>query len=490
MKALKTHTGTGPSNFSGALDHSANRKPGWPKWGLAALLIFAMGFFAILSPRAAAQRGGGQRASGPYSGPNDPFKTLTIRIDNNDDGMLYEPATIGPKARIAVLVSHPQGNNFGVPMGRELASRGYRVLAVDHHISNRRSPSEGWSTEKDLPGMSRGIEYLRTLPGVQRVIVLGHSGGGELTAFYADVAENGPSECQSQKIYPCDATGLAGLAKPDGVILLDATPGSFNRMQSYDPAVEDDSPKRTPSLDMLLPANGFDAANNRANYSPEFAKRFFAAQSARNTRIIALAQERLRAIEQGKSLYKDDEPFVIRGSKENTGGARLYNPDPVHYAARTHKPHVLLKADGSEPEVIVPSVRPSAISYAKEVGTLENNAIVTTVRQFLATSAIRTTPDFAITVDDIVGLDWRSAALSTPGNAEGIKVPSLVMAMTCNYLLVPEEIIYDHLSSKDKTFAAVEGALHGFPPCKPEYGDTQKRLFDFVDRWLGKPGRF
>jgi hypothetical protein len=56
--------------------------------------------------------------------------------------------------------------------------------------------------------------------------------------------------------------------------------------------------------------------------------------------------------------------------------------------------------------------------------------------------------------------------------------------------MVHGEVLYDHLASKDKTFAAVEGAAHNFNPCKPEYGDTEKRTFDFVDSWLAKPGRF
>ena len=74
------------------------------------------------------------------------------------------------------------------------------------------------------------------------------------------------------------------------------------------------------------------------------------------------------------------------------------------------------------------------------------------MRDFLAHSAIRTKPDFAITEDDIVGVDWASAVTSTPANAEGITVPALVQANTCHYLMVPDEIIFDHLGSKDKTW--------------------------------------
>jgi hypothetical protein len=64
------------------------------------------------------------------------------------------------------------------------------------------------------------------------------------------------------------------------------------------------------------------------------------------------------------------------------------------------------------------------------------------------------------------------------------------MVMSCHYLVVPGEIIFDHLRSKDKTYAAVEGAVHMFTPCRPEYGDTVKRTFDYVDSWLSRAGRF
>jgi hypothetical protein len=113
-----------------------------------------------------------------------------------------------------------------------------------------------------------------------------------------------------------------------------------------------------------------------------------------------------------------------------------------------------------------------------------------TVRRFLGMSAIRTQKDFAFTEDDIVGVDWASAMSSTPANVEGITVPTLVMSMTCHYLVVPDEIVFNHLAARDKQFALVEGATHNFTACRPEYGDTAARTFDYVDRWLTQPGRF
>ena len=49
--------------------------------------------------------------------------------------------------------------------------------------------------------------------------------------------------------------------------------------------------------------------------------------------------------------------------------------------------------------------------------------------------------------------------------------------------------IFNHFAARDKQFVLVEGATHGFTPCRPEYGDTLGRRFDDVDAWLTKAGR-
>jgi hypothetical protein len=413
----------------------------------------------------------------------DRYRTSYVRLgSNNDDGLLYEPLTAGANARIALLYSHPGGNNFNVEVGPEMANRGYRVLMV-----NYRGEDDGPTVF--VAGLSKGIAYLRSLPGVQRVVVTGHSGGGHQISFYANVAEQGPAGCQGpERIYPCKSETVTGLARPDGVVLLDPTLGAFHQMSAVDPAV--DGTRRKAALDMFTAANGYDEKAKRATYSTDFARRFYAAQAARNAEIVDNALARLKVIEQGKGEFTDDEPLIIRGMGTLASGARLYQPD-TKYVSHTRKPHLLLKADGTTPVVIIPSVRSSSgLRTPATLGSLSAMSNETTVRHFLADSAIRTSSNFAITEDDIVGVNWKSALDSSPGSAEGITVPTLVLTMSCHYLVVPGEIIYDHLASKDKTYASVEGAVHGFTPCKPEYGDTQQRSFDFVDSWLGKAGRF
>ena len=132
---------------------------------------------------------------------------------------------------------------------------------------------------------------------------MGHSGGGHLVTWYQNVAEHGPAACQGpEKIYPCDGARLTGLAKPDGIIMLDSTLGAFHQMSAVDPAVDGD--KRNASLDMFTAANGYDTAAKRAKYSADFAKRFYAAQSARNATIVDNAVARLNAHQAGQGTVQ------------------------------------------------------------------------------------------------------------------------------------------------------------------------------------------
>jgi hypothetical protein len=455
--------------------------------------IYALSFLALLGSAAPVyaqeaanprgQQGQGQRGPvGPIQG--EKFKTEYIRLGQQGEGLLYEPTKGGPKSGIAVVYTHPDGNNFTAPIGRELVNRGYIVMNVNYRA---RDPL---GNDVHLPTLSLAIAYLRSQPGVQKVILSGHSGGAHQITLYENVAEHGPAACSGpEKIYPCRTAGLENLQKPDGLIILDPPLGNFHQMSSIDPAVNNDANVRNPALDMFSAANGFDAATGRATYSADFIKRFYAAQSARNMQILAHAQERLKAIDAGKGEFSNDEPLVVTGLGADANGARLFQTD-LALASHTKAPHLLLKADGTQEMTIIHSVRGPQTQSSKQIRALGVTSEETSVRRYLSRSALRTTPDFAITEDDIVGVDWASAFDSAPGNAPGITAPTLVLTMGCHYLMVPGEIVYDRLASKDKTYATVEGATHGFTACKPEYGDTTKRTFDFVDEWLSKNGRF
>src|SRR5262249_6544130 len=228
------------------------------------------------------------------------------------------------------------------------------------------------------------------------------------------VAENGTAACSGpEKIYPCRAELTTGLEKADGLILLDSTLGAFHAMSSVDPAVDPPAPRqRIAAVDMFDARNGYDKASRRGTYTPEFSRKFYAAQAARSATIVEQARARLAAIKNGHSDYADDEPFVVQGMGVNATGARLYQPD-VRVVSRTRAAHVLLKSDGTTTTQIVRSVRPpSGANPEQALGTLAVMTQNTTVRRFLAMSAIRTTKDYAFTEDDIVGVGWKSAMSS------------------------------------------------------------------------------
>jgi hypothetical protein len=412
------------------------------------------------------------------------LKSTYVRLANNANALLVENPIPGPKGRIVAINTHPgHNNNFNYFIGQELAARGYRALLMNYY-----GPET--TMEEFFPAIAAAVKYARSIPGVEKVVFATHSGGGPELTYYQEIAEKGPAACQEpNRLYPCKGDGLTGLPKVDGILLLDINIGAPHRSMTIDPAVNNSNPRqRNPSLDLWATQNGYDAKTNTAEYSDAFLKRFLTAQHNRIEQVVDEAQSRMRAVEAGKGMFKDDEPFFIAGMAENSVGARINLADG-RLLSRTHAPHLHLKADGTRPVEIVHSTR-KPVGMTADRDTFEETGQEVTVRHFLSFQAVRTTADYAFTEDSMQGIDWRSSGNSAPGNVENISVPTLVMAATCAIHLVPLETVYDHSAAKDKEFVAVEGANHGFSPCRPEFGDTRKRTFDYVDAWLSKPGRF
>lgn len=409
-------------------------------------------------------------------------KTTFVHLGNNTNALLTEPAEPGPKARIVVINAHPgKVSAFEYFTGRQLVARGYRQLGVNYY-----GPENTF--EELLAPLAAAVRYARSLPGVEKVILVGHSGGGPELAYYAEIAEKGAAACQQpNRLFKCDGKGLSDLPKIDGLALLEANIGAPHRTMSVDPAVTDPQwPKRRKAdLDMYAAQNGFDAKTDTASYSAAFVTRFGAAQHARSESLIASSEAKWRAVEAHTGPYNDNDPLIIPGFADNSLGTRLNLADGK-LLAETHAAHLHLRADGTTPVEIAHSTRKPAATAPDLRDTVEETTQVTTVRQYLSFLAITTTAEFQITRNDIKGVDWRSSANSAAGSVENVSVPTLIMAGSCTIHMVPLEITYDHSAAKDKEFAVVEGGDHSFRPCRPEFGDTQKRAFDYVDAWLSK----
>jgi hypothetical protein len=411
------------------------------------------------------------------------YQTTFVPLAQSVPGVLYQPRVASDKTAIGVLFMHAFDSYLTNIGCGELASRGYTVLCANPHTVNH--DDQTYTIEEQAPDIALGVKYLRSRPEIRSVVLMGHSAGGPMMTFYQNVAQNGPSVCQGpEKLYTCPDS-LAGLPAADGLILLDSHGGyGFTTLTYVDPSITEEQNPRShdPSLDMYNPANGFDPQG--ATYTDAFRHRFLAAQSERSNRLISLAQDRLNnKVRAGQGLLPDDEPFLVYGVR-----SRIWQPD-LHLQSRTHDPHPILHPDGSVTTDIVHSVRvPSGSAEASK--TYDAALVGVSLKQFLSSNALRTTPEYDITEDQLLGIDWASSSSSAPWNVEHISSPLLILSMTGHYFMVTDETIYNHAASQDKELAFVEGAVHGFTPCRPcektpgEFGDTVATLFNHVDAWL------
>jgi len=176
---------------------------------------------------------------------------------------LYEGT--GPNASTAVLVFHDTANFISAPPCVQLFQRGFTALCTDAPF-----PSTGQVVWDQVAlNIGYGVSYLRSLPSIQHVVLVGHSGGGAAMAWYQNVAENGLAACQaSARLNPC-GNNLAGLPPADGVVLLDAIPGlAFTTLSALDASVvETDglTSQQNPSLYLFNSANGYNTDPNQSS---------------------------------------------------------------------------------------------------------------------------------------------------------------------------------------------------------------------------------
>jgi hypothetical protein len=430
----------------------------------------------------------------PSARAQEPVKTTFVRLGPGVPGLLYEPAAPGAKAAIAVFVMHAEADYLQFSACTELAKRGYRVLCANNSTGKSGLDSDLYM-DRILLDAKLAVSYLRSLPGVRKVVLFGHSGGAVLMSSYQAIAEQGLKACQGpEKIVKC-SDSLAGLPPADGLMLVDPNYGLSTMMLfSIDPAVTDErSGKRSnPQLDLFDPGNGFDP--HGPHYGEAFIHRFQSAVGQRNNRLIQTALQRLHELDAGRGSFSDDEPLVIPGAYFTGANNKLFSQDP-QLLSHTREARPLLHKDGRVTTEIVHTVRVPE-NMSSTTPSLQRGALRTTVRHFLATFAVRVGNDFGYDESAIRGVDWASSYTTPPGSVEHIKVPLLTMGMTGHWEFLAAEVAYDHARSADKSIAFVEGATHVYTPCDAcaktpgEFGDTVRTLYDYVDGWLSKPGRF
>lgn len=413
---------------------------------------------------------------------NYSVKAAYTRVGMWINGVLYAPENDADCKNVAVMVMHSDADYLNFPAGKALASHGYPTLCA-----NVSRVTE--TLDKKLLDVKACIEYLKSLPGVEKVVILGHSGGATLMSCYQAVAENGVAVFQDEKkIVPISDIGE--LPAADAVMLIDSNWGNgIMTLLSLDPAVKDNANgvDLDPGYD-LAKQEGYSPEG--AHYCEEFIAKYQKAQAARNDKLINKALERLAAINSGKGNYRDDEPWIVAGATQIAPCNRLF-PQDIRLLSHTKNEWPLIHADGSITTGVVPSLR-KARKAMPFTGIYGMGTMITSVKTYLSAQAVRTTPEFGYDESRIYGIDWDSSYCCTPGNMRHVKAPLLLMGMTGGYECLAAEMIYELAASQDKTLAFVEGASHMLWPAKEceqfpgQFGDTVKLTFDYAAAWLDK----
>ncbi|WP_382309800.1 hypothetical protein [Herbiconiux sp. UC225_62] len=212
-------------------------------------------------------------------------------------------------ARSVVWIMHPRQDVTHHALVPLLVADGFAVWT-----QGSRSPNNDLALihEQTLLDVAAGQVFLRE-QGFSHVVMLGHSGGGTLAAFYCSQARLAPAA----RLTKTPAGRPVPLAEatmplPDGVIFLAPHPGQGALLQRViDPSVTDelDPLSVDPQLDPFDPRNGFAEPGTSSTYSPEFIERYRLAQRARVHRIDRLARTHVEEADAaGRAFEEDGDP--------------------------------------------------------------------------------------------------------------------------------------------------------------------------------------
>lgn len=395
---------------------------------------------------------------------------------------IHHPKENTERRKILVLATHGGSYIMSFAPLLELAKLGYTTAGFPMGMNGKTSYKER------MLDIKAAMEYVRRYPGVQKVILFGHSQGGCMTSCYQYLAENGTDRFKNtQRIVPFP--DLPALPAADGLMLVDANHGIMEFL-GYDPAVKDfhNGKERIPELDLYNPDNGY--APGCARYSKEFAARFQTAQVKFYNEVLAYAQQKLEDIRLGRGRFVDDDMIVIAGAAQNHATNKLFIQDN-RFIGSTKQPRPLLHPDGSITNEVVHTMRQMRDAFPSETF---RGAITRTARE-LCESELRF-DNFGYDESNIWGVDQNFNPYSTRANVRGIHVPLLCEGNQGNHEFVNIDLTYDAAVSTDKEIIMVEGSDHGFEVMTNaeqypgQFGNPAATFAAYAAEWLAKPGRF
>ena len=196
-------------------------------------------------------------------------------------GLYHTPPDSSPPTT-ALIATHYNVDFSEHYLAEHMAARGFGFLGWNTRF---RGAEAYFLLDHALAEIAVGIRWLRG-QGVERVVLLGNSGGGSLMSAYH-------SQTREPNIRPARGRQLllqaVELPPADLFVFLAAHPGRPEILTDWlDPSVVDESDptSRDPELDMYDPRNG-------PPYSDDFMIRYRAAQRERNARLTKWCIERL-----------------------------------------------------------------------------------------------------------------------------------------------------------------------------------------------------
>jgi pimeloyl-ACP methyl ester carboxylesterase len=196
-------------------------------------------------------------------------------------GLYHRPA--GARPRTAFIATHYNVDFSEQYLASYMAERGFGFLGWNTRF---RGNEAHFLLDHALAEIGVGVRWLRQQAGVERVVLLGNSGGGSLMAAYQSQAtEPNVSPVAGMRPVP----GVEDLPPGDLYVALAAHSGRPEVLTAWlDPSVTDEGDPLSvdPALDPYDPANG-------PPFGPQFQARYRAAQRDRNERITGWAQAEL-----------------------------------------------------------------------------------------------------------------------------------------------------------------------------------------------------
>ncbi len=382
-------------------------------------------------------------------------------------GMYYTPKG-RPRPRVAVVCMHPRVDFTRHYTFPRLLEAGIGCLGA-----NTRNPNNDTDTihEDIILDVAASVRFLKNHRGVEKVVLIGNSGGGSLNAFFqAQAAKPAKERLQTTPGGQLTKLQTADMVVADALVYLSAHRGEGHIMnQCIDPSVVDEhDPLATDAtLDMYAPENGFQPAPTWSRYAPEFVTRFRAAQLERVRRIDALSREHIGDVERARELCASDafKGYAVR-KQQLIERRKHFQKVMIIYRTMANLHYTDNTLDPSP----------------REYGSLLSERPDLMNMQLLGFGRIATPEAWLSTWS---GLSSRADLVE---NVKQIDAPTLVVNAGRDREIYPNtdaSPIFEAVASKDKTFVALEHARHYF---EPDFGKKDapavEALMDRVVPWI------